>query len=191
MFLRALSIHLGFMKGRESPLLGLEMTKDRFPLPSMRLADYAETHHFGGSMQSNPALPKNYVSMTASFETFLPNVVARFFFYLVEKKLFARAIDFTFILEGEQDDELPERALCTTRAVQLDSKKVPVLPPHCYKEPDESSRQEQENSSRFRPWARLRQEAMGVWFHFVETRLHSLRQPESEWLLPVFTSGKC
>ena len=76
---------------------------------------YAETHHFGGSLQKNPELPKNYVSMTVSFETFLPNKVAHFFFHLVEKRLFARAIDFTFLLEGEQDDELPERALCTTR----------------------------------------------------------------------------
>lgn len=153
LFIRALSLYLGFMKGRESPLLGLETTKDRFPIPSMRLADYAETHHFGGSLQKNPGLPKNYVSMTVSFETFLPNKVAHFFFHLVEKRLFARAIDFTFLLEGEQDDELPERALCTTRTVHLETLKVPILPSYYFTEPNKRYQREAKGSIGLSNWA--------------------------------------
>jgi hypothetical protein len=123
----------------------------------MCLADYAETYHFGGALQKNPDLPKNYVSMTATYETkFLPCMISRFLFSLFRNRIYARTMDFTFVLEGEQDDELPERALCTTRVVHISSKAVAQSPSASnIKEkivPVPSD--EQQDTSGFRRWAR-------------------------------------
>lgn len=124
--LRALALSLRFRRGISSPL-SLEATKDRSPLPALRLADYAETRHFGGMLQSNPDLPKNYVSMTAKVDNkLIPSSISSFLFKIVEERLNARAMDFTVVLEGEHDDELPERALCTTRIVHLSSETIGV-----------------------------------------------------------------
>ncbi|CAJ1957885.1 unnamed protein product [Cylindrotheca closterium] len=122
--LRFLALTLRFRRGISSSL-SLEATKDRSPLPSLRLSDYTETHHFGGALQQNPDLPKNYVSMTAKVDNrFLPSSISSLLFQIVDERLNARAMDFTVVLEGDHDDELPERALCSMRIVHLSSETV-------------------------------------------------------------------
>jgi len=70
-------------------------------------------------------LPKNYVSMTAKVDNkFIPSSISSALLKIVGERLNARAMDFTLVLEGEHDDELPERALCTMRVVHLSSETV-------------------------------------------------------------------
>eukprot|EP00980_Cylindrotheca_fusiformis_P001574 scaffold360_cov107-Cylindrotheca_fusiformis.AAC.4 len=148
--LRALALHLKFNRGRGSPL-GLEATKDRYTLPSIRMSDYGETHHFGGALQNNSDLPKNYVSMTASFAS---SSISHILFSFFEERLKVRAVDLTFVLEGEQDDELPERALCTTRVVNVDTQSVAQVPsPKDVKEQTKESADANAGTS-FSRWAK-------------------------------------
>jgi hypothetical protein len=116
---------LGFLfsltrKGRESPLV-LEAQRDRFPLPAIRVKNYSETYHFGGALQTDPTLPKNYVAVSSVYQSNnMPNFIARLLFARLERgALENNIVDFTFVLEGEQEDELPERALCTVRMVHV------------------------------------------------------------------------
>lgn len=149
--LRALALHLRFNKGRGSPM-GLEATKDRCPLPSMRMAEYGETYHFGGALQKDPDMPRNYVSMTSTFES---SSISRLFFSLLEGRLNARAMDFTVVLEGEDDDELPERALCTTRIVNIESQAVcQFLSPQDLTEEQKEQPTSDSTDTGFRRWAR-------------------------------------
>ena len=111
-------------KGRESPL-GLEARRDRVPFPAIRLASYGETLHFGGAVRGNNELPKNYIGITTAFKPrATPNMISRILFCYLEGQLSERVLDFTLVLEGENEDELPERALCTARLVRLDTHAV-------------------------------------------------------------------
>lgn len=115
-------------KGRESPM-SLQAGRDRIPLPAIRVASYGETFHFGGALQTDDSLPKNYVAMSTSFTPKrMPNLLAKLMFKNVNDRISERVLDFTLVLEGEQEDELPERALCTTRMVRVDTDAVAVLP---------------------------------------------------------------
>jgi Protein ENHANCED DISEASE RESISTANCE 2, C-terminal len=108
-------------KGRESPL-GLEARRDRVPFPAIRLASYGTIHHFGGALRSSNNLPTNYVGMNTTFVPgAMPNLIARVLFTYLERQVSERVLDFTLVLEGESEDELPERALCTTRFVRIDT----------------------------------------------------------------------
>lgn len=111
-------------KGRESPL-GVEATRGRTKFPAIRVADFAEMYHFGGAMQTDSNLPENYVSMNLNFSSkFMPNLISRMLFSRLEEGMRDRIEDFTFVLEGDQEDELPERALCTIRMVNVDTQVV-------------------------------------------------------------------
>jgi hypothetical protein len=126
LILRILSILLGLTrKGRECSL-GLESSKERSPFPAIRLMNYSQLRHFGGALQTNPSLPKNYVSMNVSFHNkHMPNIISRLLFHRLDKGAVEKNImDFTLVLEGEQEDELPERALCTQRIVHVETQKV-------------------------------------------------------------------
>lgn len=107
-------------KGRESPL-GLEARRDRIPFPAIRLASYGETYHFGGALRKSN-MPSNYLGMNTFFEPrSTPNLISRVLFSYLDGQLTNRVLDFTLVLEGENQDELPERALCTTRVVHMDA----------------------------------------------------------------------
>jgi hypothetical protein len=126
LILRILSILLGLTrKGRECSG-GLQSSKERSPFPAIRLTNYSRLRHFGGALQANPSLPKNYVSMNVSyFSKHMPNILSRLLFHRLDKGALENNImDFTFVLEGEQEDELPERALCTQRVVHVETQKV-------------------------------------------------------------------
>ena len=124
--LRVLSFLLSLTKkGRESQA-GYETTRDRSPFPALRLMNYAETRHFGGRLQTDPSMPKNYVAVNSSYDSMhMPNFLARLLFWRLENGSLRHSImDFTFILEGEQEDELPERALSTIRMTHVESDDV-------------------------------------------------------------------
>jgi hypothetical protein len=123
--LRILSLFFSLTKkGRESPL-ALEATNDRKPFPAIRLASYSETYHFGGALSIEPDMPANYVSMSSVFQPqHMPNLVSRLLFSRIEGQMAERVLDFTFVLEGQAEDELPERALCTSRMVHVDNQAV-------------------------------------------------------------------
>lgn len=116
------------IKGQESPL-SLQARRDRIPFPAIRVASYGQTYHFGGPMQDNDELPKNYVGMNMAFTPKgMPNLVSRFLFTYLNDQMSERVLDFTLVLEGESEDELPERALCTTRMVRVDTGAVAKTP---------------------------------------------------------------
>lgn len=126
LILRILSILLSLTrKGRESSV-GLESSKERSPFPAIRLMNFSQLRHFGGALQTDPSLPKNYVSMNVNFHNkHMPNIISRILFHRLDKGSVEKNImDFTFVLEGEQEDELPERALCTQRIVHVETQKV-------------------------------------------------------------------
>jgi hypothetical protein len=103
----------------------VESGADRTPFPGMNLRNYTETKHFGGSLQTDPTLPKNYVSVTTHVDASKMNMATRVLYQRLEEGgLPASVVDVTFVLEGEQTDELPERALGTIRMVHLDPAKA-------------------------------------------------------------------
>jgi hypothetical protein len=115
-------------KGQESPM-SLQARRDRIPFPAIRIASYGETYHFGGVLQDNNDLPKNYVAMSMAFTAKgMPNLVSQFLFAHLNEQMSEQVLDFTLVLEGERKDELPERALCTTRMVRVDTAAVAITP---------------------------------------------------------------
>eukprot|EP00538_Stauroneis_constricta_P000191 CAMPEP_0119560458 /NCGR_PEP_ID=MMETSP1352-20130426/14914_1 /TAXON_ID=265584 /ORGANISM="Stauroneis constricta, Strain CCMP1120" /LENGTH=1045 /DNA_ID=CAMNT_0007608439 /DNA_START=70 /DNA_END=3207 /DNA_ORIENTATION=- len=107
-------------KGRESPV-SLQRTKGRSPFPALRMMHFCDMHHFGGSLQDDDSLPSNYVAITTVYQSrHMPNLITRLLFSRMERGTIEKnIIDFTWVLEGEQEDELPERALCTLRMVHV------------------------------------------------------------------------
>jgi hypothetical protein len=153
--LRILSFLFGLTKkGRESPV-GLEATRDRTVLPAIRLANYSDMYHFGGALQTDPELPKNYVSMSCSFSSkLMPNSISRLLFTRLEG-MHDKVLDFTFVLEGEQEDELPERALYTTRMVHVDTDTVAKAASfNVRKHRPRTTPKSKEEEHNFRRWAR-------------------------------------
>ena len=112
-------------KGKESKA-PVETRRDRLPFPAIHLTKYAKLRHFGGALQKDPTLPQNYISMTAIYSPkYMPNILCRIFFYGVEKVCLTSTImDFTFLIEAQSADELPERALSTTRMVHVDVNEI-------------------------------------------------------------------
>lgn len=147
-------------KGRESPM-SLQSRRDRIPLPAIRVASYGETFHFGGALQTDDTLPKNYVAMTTSFTPKrMPNLLSKIMFKNLNDRVSERVLDFTLVLEGEQEDELPERALCTTRMVRVDTDAVAVLPLGCV---DKGSHLEHIGENQ------LQSESLQLWTHRMAT----------------------
>ena len=95
------------------------------PFPGMTMSNYMDTTHFGGSLQTDPYLPKNYVAVTSHVDASKMNLAARILYQRLEEGALPSCIaDFTFVLEGHEADELPERALGTIRMVHVDPVKV-------------------------------------------------------------------
>lgn len=127
--LKTVSLLLSWSRRGEAQI-PFESEAERTPFPGMTLSNYMETSHFGGSLQTNDALPKNYAAVTTHVDPSKMNAAMRVLYQRLEEGgLPASVVDFTFVLEGQQVDELPERALGTIRVVHLDALKV-ALPPH-------------------------------------------------------------
>ena len=97
--------------------------KLRTPFPGMRLSSYTALRHFGGSLQKNCSLPKNYVAATATLdEEALQNPIIRGMLQHLEGGVLPHCVvDVSIVFEGQSADELPERALGTARLVHLDA----------------------------------------------------------------------
>lgn len=103
-------------------------SSDRTSVPALNLSECGDAHHFGGSLQTDPSLPTNYVSSTVHLESRRNNsFIARMLLSYLEFGGLARNItDFTYVLAGEEEDELPERALCTARVVRWALNTLPM-----------------------------------------------------------------
>jgi hypothetical protein len=98
-------------------------------LPAVTVSNFAETFHYGGGAISDTTdgnLPTNYVAMSAHIDSrHMPNLLARLVYGEIERGVLADStVDFTLLLEGQQMDELPERALSTIRMVHFSPTKV-------------------------------------------------------------------
>lgn len=103
---------------------------DRTPFPGMTLNNYTETNHFGGSLQTDSMGPNNYVAVTSYADVNqMGNTAARLLYqHLEEGALASSIVDFTFVLEGHQEDEFPERAMASIRLVHVDGTKCALAP---------------------------------------------------------------
>lgn len=122
--IKAVSLLLSWTRRGEAQI-PFESGADRTPFPGMTLSNYMETMHFGGSLQTKPGLPTNYAAVTAFVDPTKMNAAMRLLYQRLEEgSLPSSTVDFTFVLEGEQADELPERAIGTIRIVHLNALKV-------------------------------------------------------------------
>ena len=103
-------------------------TGDTTSIPALRLAECGETYHFGGSLQTDPSLPTNYVASTIHMESQQNmSFTTRMLLSYVELGGLVRNIsDFTYVMAGEAPDELPERALGTVRMVHCALNTLPM-----------------------------------------------------------------
>lgn len=124
--LKTVSYILSWSQSRKGEAqIPVESGAGRTPFPGMNLRNYTKTTHFGGSLQTDPSLPKNYVSVTTHVDASKMSMATRVLYQRLEEGgLPASVVDFTFVLEGEEADELPERALGSIRIVHLDPAKV-------------------------------------------------------------------
>lgn len=103
-------------------------SNDRTSVPALNLSECGATFHFGGKLQTDRQLPGNYFASTVHMESrrnnnFVTRMMLSYFEY---GGLSTYATDFTFIISGENDDELPERALCTSRIVRSTTTTLPL-----------------------------------------------------------------
>jgi hypothetical protein len=105
---------------------------DCTPIPAIKVAHCGEIHHFGGSLQSDRAMPLNYVAYTLRMNSRRKNNFATriLISYFEDGGLSRDVVDFTFILAGETEDELPERALATCRKVHNSGHEVALPVSH-------------------------------------------------------------
>jgi hypothetical protein len=104
----------------------VEVGSERTQFPGLCMGHYMQMHHFGGSMQTNAALPKNYIAATAHVVlNLMGNMIFRFLYTRLENgALSASVFDFSYALKANDEDELPERVLGTVRMVHCDPFKV-------------------------------------------------------------------
>ncbi|KAL3920791.1 MAG: hypothetical protein SGILL_003080 [Bacillariaceae sp.] len=139
LFLRIVSFLFQLTEtGRNLPM-NLESTRDRYAFPSFKVASFFKCYHFGGAMQTNPSMPKNYIAGSAEVSlAYLANIVPRIMFSRLQKHLSDSIVDMTYFLEGDKEDELPERALFTVRQCHVTPSKV-AKDPRSYASPLETS----------------------------------------------------
>jgi hypothetical protein len=105
---------------------------DYTPIPAIKVAHCGETHHFGGFLQSDRSMPLNYVASTLCINSRRRNNFATriLISYFEDGGLSRDVVDFTYILAGESEDELPERALATYREVHNGGHEVALSVSH-------------------------------------------------------------
>jgi hypothetical protein len=103
-------------------------TNDRTTVPPLNLSECGASYHFGGALQVDPSLPRNYVASTVHMESRRNNnfVTRMMLSYFELGGLSKYATDFTFKIAGEEKDELPERALCSCRIVRSTMNTLPL-----------------------------------------------------------------
>jgi hypothetical protein len=149
LFLRFLSFFVQlFQTGRDSPI-SLESTRDRYAFPALKVSSFFPTYHFGGALQTDRLKPMNYIAMnTVLTSSYMPNGLSRMLFSRLQGHISDSITDFTYVIEGEHDDELPERALSSIRQVHIDPRKVARDPVPHIDFPDLTSRSIERESDR-------------------------------------------
>lgn len=164
--LKTVSLLLSWSRRGEAQI-PYESGADRTPFPGMSLSNYMDTEHFGGSLQTNPELPKNYAAVTTHVDPSKMNAAVRVLYQRLEEGgLPACIVDFTFVLEGETTDELPERALGTIRIVHLDALKVALPPKYSASQhplEEDESVSDDKAASPLSPFAPIMREMSVVW----------------------------
>jgi hypothetical protein len=117
--IKAVSVLLSFSRNGEAQVPVESSGVERTHFPGMKLSNYLQLRHFGGSLQNNASMPNNYVAFTALMDSSkMTNILFRVLYKrLEEEALPACVVDFTFVLEGQDKEELPERALGSIRMV--------------------------------------------------------------------------
>mmetsp|Transcript_16775 Transcript_16775/g.38749 ORF Transcript_16775/g.38749 Transcript_16775/m.38749 type:complete len:1535 (+) Transcript_16775:357-4961(+) len=125
LFLKLLSWYLLWTEiCRDSPM-NLESTRDRYGFPGFRVGDLFKTYHFGGSLQTDSNQPKNYIGLTKYISaSYYEKVLGKIVFDKLQRQFSESTVDLTFVIEGERNDELPERALSSLRIVHVNPNKV-------------------------------------------------------------------
>jgi hypothetical protein len=122
--IKAASTVLGWTQKAEAEVLA-GSGRERTSFPGMNFDRYTDTRHFGGSLRRDLSLPDNYVSVTSQINLSRMNVGVRSLYQRLEEgALPASVVDFTFVLEGQKEDELPERAMASVRFVHIDPVKI-------------------------------------------------------------------
>ena len=100
---------------------------DRMPFPMIPACRLGETRHFGGALQEDRNMPQNYVSFTVNVDAAKSryNLISKLLITVLEQGLLAKNVfDVTYVLAAQEQDELPERAACTFRAVRVESRDI-------------------------------------------------------------------
>ena len=180
--LKTVSLLLSWSRRGEAQI-PFESGGDRTPFPGMTMSNYMEVTHFGGSLQTKPTLPKNYVAVTAHVDPSKMNAAMRVLYQRLEGGgLPVSVVDFTFVLEGEEADELPERALGTIRAVHLDVVKVALPTSHSENQgvtEAEETIQEDPPSSPLAPLTPIFREMSVAWNALIGSTRNLLHEPTS------------
>ena len=128
LFLKLLSLYFKFTETcRDSPM-NLESTRDRYGFPGFRLGGLFKTYHFGGSLQTDPDMPSNYIGVTKCTASYKESFLGKIVMDHLQRNFFDSTVDLTFVIEGERNDELPERALSSLRVVHVNPNKVSIDP---------------------------------------------------------------
>jgi hypothetical protein len=125
LFLKLLSLYFRLTETcRDSPM-NLESTRDRYGFPGFRVGGLFKTYHFGGSLQTDPDKPNNYIGLTKRIAaSYYESFVGKIALDKLQRYYFESTVDLTFVIEGERNDELPERALSSLRIVHVNPNKV-------------------------------------------------------------------
>ena len=116
--LKTMNAVLKFKRNGE-PDIPFSNTGDRTPFPGMTMSTYTKVAHFSG---------ENYISHTCYLNANnMSNWAAKMLFQkLADGAVNSSILDFSYVIEGESEDELPERAVCTLRSVHLDFWQVQI-----------------------------------------------------------------
>jgi hypothetical protein len=146
-------------------------------------------------MQTDPSMPKNYVASVAEVSlVYLVNLVPRIMFTRLQKHLVDSIVDMTYFLEGDKEDELPERALFTVRQVHVNPSKVardarshvaPLKKPS-KRENEESTSLEEKPSS----LQRLLERSVNSLSNVAEYVTSPLKQPRTETTMESISEEK-
>jgi hypothetical protein len=121
--IKAVSTLLSWTRGGDQHI-PVESGGERTQFPGILMDNYMNMSHFGGSLNTAASsdLPNNYIAATAHCDAKqMGNMVFRILYQRLEDgALPASVVDFSFVLEGHEEDELPERVLGSVRMVHCD-----------------------------------------------------------------------
>ncbi len=73
-------------------------------------------------------MPNNYIGVTKCTASYYESFLGKIVLDHMQRSFFDSTVDLTFVIEGERNDELPERALSSLRIVHVNPNKVSIDP---------------------------------------------------------------